>query len=414
MLERLGSRVSRETCVFVSAWTLVLGLVLVVLSFATAEQRVTRFGTALMPDFAAMVVAGTMLNEHGPARLYDFDLQEQVRRAVFPRSPETERLPYVYAPWFAYLWRPIAALPYEQAGAAWLAASLALMLGGIACLWRAFPEILPSERLPFALLVLSFEPFLFECWVNGQVSSFPFFWVSAALLLESRGRSVAAGAVLALLTYKPMQPPLLFALLLIGARWRTLAGVALGGAALFAVSAALFGPSIVVDYPQRLLEYSRIISGTAQLRLWKYVDLQTAARLLGPPLSTIAMLVAVPLALWLLAALVRLWRRGTDGWSAQTQHAWAATLVLLPVLNLYFAVYDMILAIPGMVVAAALLRRRSAGSGAGPGLPSSFVGAIALVWLAGLFTPGFETMRVNLMTLALVVLGWKVVRLRPA
>lgn len=415
MLERLGSRVSRETCIFVSAWSLLLGVVLVTLSFATAEERVTKFGTALMPDFAAMYVAGTVLAEHGPERLYDFDLQEQVRRSEFPRSPATERLPYVYAPWFAYLWRPLAALPYEQAGIAWLVASLALMLAGIACLWRTFPEILPSERWPLALLVLSFEPFLFECWANGQVSSFPFLAVSAALLFESRGRPVAAGALLALLTYKPMQPPLLFALLALGGRWRTLAGIAIGGAVLFLVSAALFGPAIVVEYPGRLIDYSRAISGGAQLRLWKYTDLHSAAQLLGAPLSLVAMLVAAPLVLWLVAGLVRLWRRSTAAtprWMPATQHAWAATLVLLPVLNLYFAVYDVVIAVPGAVAAAALLRRVSAP--ARESLPPAFAGAVALVYVAGLFTPAFEAIRLNLLTIALLVLGWKVARIREA
>ncbi len=414
VLELLGSRVSRETCVFVSAWSLVLGVLLVAFSFATVDERVTKFGTALMPDFADKYVAGVLLNEYGPDRLYDFELQEKLRRAEFPRSPAGERLPYVYAPWFAYLWRPFAMLSYEQAGLVWLATSAALALAGLACLWRAFPEILPSERWPLALLVLSFEPFLFECWANGQFSSLPFLWLSVALLLERRGRPVAAGALLALLTYKPTQPPLLFALLLLGARWRTLAGVALGGAGLFAVSAALFGPSIVVEYPERLLEFRRMISGTAQLRFWKYTDLQTAAQLLGPPYSTFALVAAAPVAGWMLVSLVRLWRRSTDDWSPATQHAWAATLVLLPVLNLYFAIYDMLLAIPGAVLAVAMLRRAPFATVAAPALPPSFTGALALVWLAGLFTPAFETIRVNLMTLSLLVLGWKVVRLRPA
>jgi len=364
----------------------VLGVALVAVSFVTCEQRVTKFGTALMPDFAAMYVAGTVLNEHGPDRLYDFPLQEEVRRAEFPRSPATERLPYVYAPWFAYFWRPFVLLPYEAAGAAWLVTSLAFMLAGLACLWRACPEIRAADRTLVALLVLSFEPFLFECWANGQVSSFPFLFVCAALMLERRGRPVAAGAVLALLTYKPMQPPLLYALLLVGMRWRTLAGVALGGLGLFAVSAALFGPSIVVTYPQGLIEYGRILSGTgseaAQLRLWKYTDLQTAAQLLGPPLEPFALVAAAAVALFFLGSLARLWRRSGPGWHPSTRHAWAATLILLPVLNFYFAVYDMAIAIPGMVLAAAMQMPKGNRADRDAALPTSFLGALALVYLA--------------------------------
>ncbi|MFN2424834.1 MAG: glycosyltransferase family 87 protein [Candidatus Binatia bacterium] len=432
LLGRIGARVSRETSVFVATFTIVLGLVLVAASFLTAHERVTRFGTALMPDFAAMYLAGEILNDHGPTRLYDFPLQEEVRRAQFPQSPAAERLPYVYAPWFAWFWRPFAMLPYEAAGALWLATSLAMMLAGFACLARACPEIARRDMALVALVALSFEPFLFECWANGQVSSFPFLCVSAALALERSGRPVAAGMVLALLTYKPMQPPLLFALLLLGARWRTLAGIALGGLGLFAISAALHGPAIVIEYPQRLLEYGRLVSpsdsGGAQLRLWKYTDLQTAARLLGPPLESMALVVAVPVALYFLGALVRLWRRSGDGWADSTRHAWAATLVLLPVLNFYFAVYDVVIAIPGVLLAATLLVRRDRLSApAVPGtnhggeaatpvqpsgrLPDSFLGVVALVYLAGLLTPTFGAIRVNLLTLALLVLGWYVLRI---
>jgi len=425
LLSRIGSRVSRETSVFVAAWSIVLGCVLVTASFFTANERVTRFGTALMPDFAAMYLAGEILNDYGPGRLYDFPLQEEVRRAQFPRSPATERLPYVYAPWFAWLWRPFAMLPYEAAGALWLGTSLALMLAGFACLSRAFPEIPRRDMMLVTLVTLSFEPFLFECWANGQVSAFPFLCVSAALMLERAGRPVAAGMVLALLTYKPMQPPLLFALLLVGARWRTLAGIAAGGLGLFTICAVLHGPGIVLEYPRKLLEYGRLVSpadgGGAQLRFWKYTDLQTAARLLGPPLETFALVLAAPLALYFLVSLVRLWRRSGAGWARSTRHAWAATLILLPVLNFYFAVYDMVIAIPGVLLAATLLLRcratssrdSSSTSRDSVALPPAFLGVVALVYLAGLMTPAFGAIRVNLLTLALLVLGWYVLRRIP-
>jgi len=425
MLNWIGSRVSRETSIFVAAWSLVLGVVLVAVSLLTVHERVTRFGTALMPDFAAMYLAGEILNDYGPERLYDFPLQEEVRRAQFPHSAATERLPYVYAPWFAYFWRPFSALPYEAAGSLWLATSLVLMLAGFACLRRAFPEIRDRDMALVVLFGLAFEPFLFECWANGQVSSFPFLCVSAALMLERAGRPVAAGMALSLLTYKPMQAPLLFVLLLVGARWRTLAGIAIGGLGLYAICAVLFGPAILIEYPQRLLEYGRLVSpsngGGAQLRFWKYTDLQTAARLLGPPLELPARVIAVPVALYFVGSLVRLWRRSADGWAASTRHAWAATLILMPVLNFYFAVYDMVLVIPGVLLATTLLMRRDAGSQGvvGPSaaplvLPAPFVGALALVYLVGLLVPAFELLRVNLMTLALLVLGWYVVRRIPS
>jgi len=423
MLHWIGSRISRETVAFAAVWYILLGIGLTATAFFTAKDRVTPFGTPLMPDFAAMYLAGEMLNEHGPDRLYDFPLQEKVRRAQFPRTEASERLPYVYAPWFALLWKPFSSLSYEGAAASWLVVSLGLMAGGFACLWQACPQVAGSDRR-FALLVaMSFEPFVFECWANGQVSSFPFLLICAALMLQKQDRPVAAGVVLALLTYKPMQPPLLFALLLVGARWRTLGGVVLGGLGLAAVSMAAFGPGILVEYPQRLLEYGRLVSpeGGAQLRLPKYTDLQTAARLLGPPLETPMRILAVPVALYFVASLIGLWRRSQERWSAASRHAWASTLVLLPVLNFYFAVYDAILIIPGVMLAATLRMDtdRDAATATpeespGSRLPRDFLGALALVYLAGCAVPAFEAIRVNLMTLALLVLGWHVLHAVPA
>ncbi len=419
LLARLGSRVSRELAVFVAGFSLAIGVALMGYSFATVEGRQTKFGTALMPDFAAMYVAGTMLDRYGPGRLYDFPEQERVRREIFPHSPASERLPYVYAPWWAVVWIPFAQVSYETAGAWWLVASLALMAAGLACLARAFPEIPRRDMALVALLTLAFEPFLFECWANGQVSSFPFFCISAALMLESRGKPVAAGMMLALLTYKPMQPPLIFALLLFGRRWKTLAGVAAGGALIALVCVAAYGPGILLEYPQRLIEYGNLVGktgeGGAQLRFWKYTDLQTAALLLGWPLETPVRIAAVPVALFLIASIAMLWRRAGEGWSEGARHAWAATLVLLPVLNFYYAVYDALLIVPGLLVAATLLdrgegTRRDDGSMV---LPAAFLGACALVYLAGILMPTFQSTRVNLMTLALLVLGWYVLRRIP-
>jgi hypothetical protein len=183
----------------------------------------------------------------------------------------------------------------------------------------------------------------------------------------------------------------------------------------------VYGPGILLDYPQRLLDYGSLVSpdnpAGAQLRLVKYTDLQTAARLLGPPLETPVRIAAVPVALYFIVSLGRLWRRAQEGkkqgWNPDVQHAWAATLVLLPVLNFYFSVYDALIMIPGVLAAASMLIART-GGGPRAVLPAPFLGAVALVYLAGILSPTFQVTRVNLMTIALLVMGWYVLRRVPA
>jgi hypothetical protein len=408
IFDRLGSRVSRELALFVAGAFLILGSGLVVVSFATAEERFTRFGTALLPDFTAMYVAGTVLNEHGPARLYDFALQDELRHELVPALAADDRLPYLYAPWFACVWRGLAAWPYERAALAWVLVSVGLMLGGFFCLRRVCPEFSRRDWLLVVLLGVSFEPHLFECLANGQVSAIPFCSLCAALWLVKSGRPWRAGLVLSLLTYKPTQPILLMALLLVGRRWRIVAGIVCGVLLLAGLTALLLGPGMLWEYPVKLLEYGRetsvsAVSSGLELRWWKYVDLQSFARLAGSFWRAPLLVVATAVGLTLVAVLGRRWHTSRGDWTVADQQAWAGTLILLPVLNVYFAIYDAILMLPGAVLAVSLAKRDR-----GDGLPPPLAGHLAAVYVAGMLAPASQVLRVNLLTLSLLLFGWHV------
>lgn len=419
----LQKRLSRESLRFASGAFVAIGVVLLTVSFATAVNRWTVFGTPLGPDFTAMYVAGTVLNEHGADELYNFRLQDELRHELVPRLAPTDRLPYLYAPWFAPLWRPLALLPYETAYAVWLVLGLALYAGGFRLLAGACSNLDRRDAFTALLVGLSFEPFLFECWINGQVSTIPFFAVCLSLWLQKNGREFAGGAALAVCLYKPTQGVLIFLLLAIGGRRRALAGAVCGGLVLAGLSAALFGPRILVDYPSALLAYREAVaSGELSLRLWKYVDLRSFAELAGPAWQ-VPLLCALSLAATVIfVRLIALWRRTTPVWDLHREQAWAATLVAVPVLHAYFGICDAILAVPGVVLAFDLWRGRTmSNSGIRMTKSETAEGAVRhssfrqfplpllllVLYFTAMIAPLYATLAVNFFTMALLATAWR-------
>jgi alpha-1,2-mannosyltransferase len=153
-----------------------------------------------------------------------------------------EHLPFVYPPFLAAVFRPLARLPYAQSFAVWLAIATSLYAASLALMFRACPAIPRGDRSIAWLLALSFEPFAFECGLGGQVSAIGCIGVAAAMVNHRRGRPALAGACLAMLSYKPTLLLLILPMLAIGRQWRTLAGFSVGAMALILASIAIAGP----------------------------------------------------------------------------------------------------------------------------------------------------------------------------
>ncbi len=317
----------------------VLGVVVVVVAvaFATARDGRTWFGSMLGGDYAAFYVAGRILNEHGGDRLYDLQLQHQLYHELFPAAEPGVFLPFANAPFFALLFRPLARLPFAWSFAVWLAIGLTLFAAGVARWDRRW--LLPA---------LAFEPFVIECWVGGQVAAFGFAAVSVAVWADRRERSLLAGGVLALCLYKPTWLVAVLPMLVVGRRWRVLAGFAGGAAALGAVSWLAVGGRAGEDYVGVLTRYAQATGeNTAVFRTWKFVDVASFVRLLAGDRATAAgwVFVAVVITTWL-AWLGREWWRG-DG---HRERLWAATLAGTAVFNVYVGIYDAVLALPALLM----------------------------------------------------------------
>jgi hypothetical protein len=325
-----------------------IALLLVAVSFATQHGGITPFGPELGGDYPAFYVAGRILNST-PERLHDMALQEKLYRQVIPDAPPGQFLLYPSAPFLAILFRPLALLPYTWSYLAWLVISASLALAGFWLLCKAIPSLAGDDWLTAMLAAFSFTPFLFEGWVSGQTCAVVIFCVAAAVYLRQQGREFSAGMVLAILAFKPTLMLLLLPMLVVTRSFRVLFGVAASGLVLLALSVWAVGCDGCLGFLRFLARYAEAERVAPEIlkASWKYVDLRSAAYpiFLHPSLwSSVVLAVSVAAAAIL---LWRTWRHSTD-WRL----AWASALIWTPVLSPHCAIYDSVLLIPAVFLAA--------------------------------------------------------------
>lgn len=394
---------------------LVMYLALVAVSFATAvrNQGQTVFGTTLGADFPAFYVAGKIINEHGAAQLYNRELQGRLYHELFPREDPDALLPYLNAPFFALPFPLLAHLPYAWAYLCWFLITLGLYVAGFTLLWREL-EGLPALAYRTALIIaLSFMPFLVECVAGGQTSAVGFFALALAVVLERHGQWFWSGAVLALLLYKPTLLVLLGPMVLLTRRWKTLAGMAAGGAGLLALSVLTLSLDVTLGWFQTMLGYAQLstsgTSGAASgLRIWKYVDVNAFARAFWASNAALRWLtVGIAVAFFLPMLVKAWWPRGER--SRENREAdWALAVAWTPVLNLYVGVYDVTLIVVSAVLLAAWQLRQ------GRLLVQAKVLLLLLYVTPWLAQPVARATGLQLLTVVLAAFGLYVLRWRQA
>jgi hypothetical protein len=411
----LDDRLDRSRIRFVCLALLGVSLVLMVVSFATADRGQTVFGPPLGADFAGFYTAGAILNL--PAlgdreRLYDVPFQDDRYHQLLPHLKEADKLPYVYPPFLAVAFRPLALLPYPTAVACWLVITAGVYLAGFALIWKSLALGTECDWLTPLLLGLSFQPFVMECWLGGQLSAVGFFWIAAAIALERARRPVASGLALGFCLYKPTLLLLVLPMLLVARRWRTLGGFALMALGLAIVSLLGAGRHNCFAYADVLRGFTQTTTGGSQtltagrleLRLWKYVDLNAFFQSLLRSQTVLNWWLMFAVGIVPLVFLIRAWWRLHRSGETCRNLVWAATLTWSLVLNLYVAVYDTILGFLAALLTAAALDRPT--ERAGPRFPLACRVLMLLLYLTPWITQplawltGFQLFTVVLMAVA--------------
>jgi hypothetical protein len=407
-------RLQREQVRFVSLTILAVSLVVLIVAFASVDGGRTAFGSDLGSDYAGFFSAAALLNQFPSDQLYNFELQDRLYHQVLPALGQEEKLPYLHPPFVAFALRPLAQLPYTWSFAIWLILSLSFYVAGLFLMLKPLRTLTVGDRVTILLLALSFEPFIMECWLNGQLSSFGMFCMALACYCLHSERPTAAGLVLGLCLYKPTLLFLLLPMLLIGRRWRMLAGFALTALFLAGISLLAVGWKGCLDYADVLFGFARSTTGGgAALRTYKYVDLNSFLRMLfgadsrlrwglflivvGPPLGVLAVA----------------WSRTGPVDGPRRQLTLASTLTWTLVANLYVGVYDTVLVVPAVLLALKALPSRPGGDG--PALLPGFQALLVLLYVVPWVSPhlaswaGFQSYTLVLLALAVYLqapVGW--------
>jgi hypothetical protein len=370
---------------FASAIVVALGLTLAALSFTAGRDGLTPWGRPLGEDFSAFYDGSVIIAHHHAGRLYDQATSDALYHARFP-SMAASTLPYVYPPFMAAALVPLSHLPFRWAWAAWLALNGALFAVGLAVLWRALGGRrgpVGQGRWPVLLACVAFEPWLFECWLGGQLSGLAFASISGAYALDRRHRPFTSGLILGACLYKPTLLVYIVPLLIVTRRWTTVAGVATTGAGLGACSIAAVGWPTTARYGHALVAHAHDTAGTGAiaLRLWKFVDLNSFGHLLFGDTVVVTAAVAAVAAV----TFVVLYRKSRVGGRTEPlpQLWWAAVIAATVSINGYVGVYDStILVFAALLVFDAVWREPTAAERRRP------VGAVLVVlWCAPWASP---------------------------
>ena len=210
-------------------------------------------------DYLQFYLAARMITEGFADQLYDFALQQSMQRdpEVVPYTWDPNSyLLFVYPPFVAAFFIPLSLLPFMSSALVWMGV---MLLCGAASLLLLRAELKPLRPYLGALLfaALIYRPAVHAIY-SCQNSTLSLLLFTATWLLLRRDREYSAGAVAALLSFKP-QLLLMFGLIVIATRaWRVLAGLCSMGAALLVVS-LLVSVSATTEYFLRVPQLSRWI-----------------------------------------------------------------------------------------------------------------------------------------------------------
>jgi hypothetical protein len=143
--------------------------------------------------YEAARLVGAGLDPYDPAIWAGATKMDPTR---LPPCPNT----FAYPLWTPMVMAPLALLPEPAALAAWEVLLFACLVGGVACLARAWP-MLGGARLLLVTLLWS-QP-AFSAIANAQLGPVVFLGLSALALAMERGRERVAAAAWCLLLIKP-------------------------------------------------------------------------------------------------------------------------------------------------------------------------------------------------------------------
>lgn len=357
--------------------------------FLPADKSVG--GEMLGHDFLAFYTAGTLAREADFARLYDLGhsntFQHAIGREFDLELSASSFGPYWNPPFYAWLFAPLAAMPYPYALATWTAFNLLCAVAAIGILARMVARAAHPWPMYETLSIGSFvQPWRYWLLVplligvsmpfiqaisHGQNTFVSMLLLTGTVALWRQQRVFAAGLLCGLLFYKPQLGAMVAAALTLTSGWRALAGIGVTGLALLAIQ-ELSMPGSTRMYLHQLPINLAVMQVDAPYLWERHVTLKAFWRLLlqgreAGEMSTAALAAwvgsSVLVAFGLLAAVRNTWKtRHDDAFIGHTKaiqrdRLIAATIAAMPLLMPFYFDYDLLLlAVPMTLVAVERLR----------------------------------------------------------
>jgi hypothetical protein len=314
-------------------------------------------------DFTTFYTAALILRSGEGQLLYDLATQARVQQALllpYGWVFQDGLLPYIYPPFFAFLFIPLTYMPLQAAFHVWNLISLLLLAASVRCLRRAaWPA---ASRLMAGLAVLAFFP-IFEAFYKGQSINLAIFFFSLAYVALKKGHEGKAGFCLAAALFKPQLAVVFVFVMLVKQRWRALRAFAAGGLLLLLASWLLVGLQGIGSYAgltTRTMTWNGVynfLPGCMPNLRGTVYRLAEAAGTLSNASSSWMLLATAVLSTLVVAAVLHSWKGAWKTDDAAFDLRFAVTVVAASLVTPYIYGHDLSLLVVAALVAAPALER---------------------------------------------------------
>jgi hypothetical protein len=221
-----------------------LGTLLAALVFASVRYDRDDPTSRLGGDYPSFYAAGSIARSGDWGDLYVAARQQEAQAGLINDSGGF--LYFAYPPFVAAAYSALAGLSYQWSFLVHSVLMGAALAATVLILWPWLSRFgLPRQSL--ILVALACYPIL-RAVAGGQNTTLTLLVVAAAARLDREERPWLAGGVLALALFKPQFGLVLAVPVVVGRRWRVLAGWAGGALVLYVVSAALMGAGWISEW----------------------------------------------------------------------------------------------------------------------------------------------------------------------
>jgi len=217
-------------------------------------------------DFISFYTAGKILERGAAPRLYDLRMQYEIQREIAPRVEMRQgALPFVRPAFEAWLFWPLAFLPYSTAFVVWNLVSTACAVGALLVLRWEIPGLVEIPLWLALAAGLSYFP-LFFAVLQGQDSLVLLLLYALAWRALRREKWFACGLILGIGVFKfPLILPMLVAFAL-HRKWNAIVGFAVTCGIAAAISVATVGWAAAMEYPRYLLHIDLLAPGVNRVQ----------------------------------------------------------------------------------------------------------------------------------------------------